>query len=461
MHKTVRFLTITVTLVGIALTAALVSAVAFQAGDSDLAALGSKIAIVLALAMVVYVLPRLARSVRLEASRTDLAFRLTTGGWLFAALLLLVAILSLSTANNLIYLVLAVLASTLIVSIVSTRLSLSLLDVSMRFPDNIFADETAQLVITINNRKRVLPSFSVSVRAARRAEPDPNAPILDKLAFFAVVPPRALARAQVEVRFSRRGVYPVHGFSLSTRFPFGFSESRRVIDAKGEIVVYPKPHPLEDFHHLLPISQGQVESPARGSGSDLYAIRPYTRSDHPHHIDWKATAKTTVLQVREFSRDDDWRTSIALDIGHNSTVTPEMFERAITLTASLIMHFIAEEAEVRLLLGDEDSGFGGTVKHGHFLLSQLARLPFLDGGHGGKIKITSEDVIEHLPWSDSDNEFRVLVTGAPRGSIPSRIWRSTHVVYFEDIVAQFPVEHVERSALPRNDWESGGAPNET
>lgn len=442
MHKTARFLTITATLIGIALTAALISAVAMQAGDSDLAALGSKVAIVLALAMVVYVLPRLAKSVRLEASRTDLAFRLTTGGWLFAAIVLLVAILSLSTANNLIYLVLAVLASTLIVSIVSTRLSLGRLNVSMRYPDNIFVDEAARLEITINNRKRILPSFSLSVRAARRGEP--GVPVLDKLAFFPVVPARASARAQVEVRFPRRGVYPVHGFSLSTRFPFGFSESRHVIDAEGEIVVYPRLRLLDDLFHLLPISQGQIETPARGSGSDLYAIRPYTRSDHPHHIDWKATAKTTILQVREFSRDDDWRTTIALDTSHVGGVTTEIYERAVTLTASLVMHFIDQAAEVRLLLGDQDSGFGGTVRHGHFLLDQLARLPFVDGPRDERDSSMGEGAIEYLSRPDSDHECRILITSAQRGSLPAHIWRATHIIYFEDLIEEWSEEYEPR-----------------
>jgi len=441
MHKTARFVTITATLVGIALTAALVSAVALQAGDSDIAALGAKVAIVLALAMVVYVLPRLARSVRLDAARTDLPFRLTTGGWLFAAIVLLVAILSLSTANNLIYLVLAVLASTLIVSVVSTRLSLSLLTITLRFPDNIFSDDPAQLEVTINNRKRVLPSFSLSVRANRRGDATPAVPGLDKLAFFAVVPARSFARAQFDVRFPRRGVYPVHGFSMSTRFPFGFSESRRVIDAKGEIVVYPKPRPLNDFYHLLPTAQGQIEAPSRGSGIDLYAIRPYSRSDHPHHIDWKATAKTTVLQVREFSRDDDWRITVALDPRSNGNVSPQVFEKAVTLTASLVMHFIGEAAEVRLLLGPEDLGFGGTVKHGHDLLSHLARLPFAEAGKENAVEANSDnDLLERMPLLGADDQFKILITGSPRGSIPARVWRAAHVIYFEDIVDETGAE---------------------
>lgn len=427
MLKTARFVAISATIAGVALIAVLISAVAMRAGDSDLAALGSKIALVLALAMFVYVLPRLARSVKLESSRSDLSFRLTTGGWLFAAILLVVAILSFSTANNLIYLVMAVLASTFIVSIVASRLSLSAMDVALRFPDNIFAEEAALLEITVHNRKRALPSFSLSIAAARQPDGNTSLPALDKLAYFTVVPPGAYARAQFEFRFPRRGVYPVHGFSTSTRFPFGFSESRRLIGANGEIVVYPKPQPLDDFYHLLPISQGQIEAPARGSGSDLYAIRPYSRADHPHHIDWKATAKTTTLMVREFSRDDDWRITVALDSAAASVETAESFERAITLTASLIMHFIGEGAEVRLLLGGDDLGFGGTVKHGHTLLSHLARLTIPE------VHEELKALVERMPYLDADDQFKILLTPEARGTIPARVWRNAHVIYFDDL----------------------------
>ncbi len=428
MQKASRFIPITATLTGVALIAVLFAALVLRAGDSDLAALGSKIALILALGMFIYVLPRLARSVRLEGARTDLSFRLTTGGWLFAAILLVVGILSFSTANNLIYLVMAVLASTFIVSVVASRLSLSSMNATLRYPESIFAEEPARLEITVHNRKRLLPSFSLTVAAA----PQPDAPatpaILDKLAYFAVVPPGAHSRAQFEFRFPRRGVYPVHGFSISTRFPFGFSESRRLIGADGEIIVYPKPHELDDFYHLLPISQGQIETPARGSGSDLYAIRPYSRTDHPHHIDWKATAKTTMLMVREFSRDDDWRVTVALDATAATADVEEKFEKAITLTASLIMHFIGEGAEVRLLMGADDSGFGGAVKHGHRLLGDLARLTIPEASR------EQSALHDRMPSLDADDQFKILITPSVRGTIPASVWRSAHVIYFDDLM---------------------------
>jgi len=461
MKKTARFIVISAILTGAALIAVLVSAVAMQSGDTDLASLGSKIALVLALGMVVYVLPRLARNVRLDGTRAELWFRLTTGGWLFCAILMVVAVLALSTANNLLYLVLAVLSSTLIVSVVASRLSLIAINVRLRFPDHIFAEEPARLEVTLHNRKKLLPSFSLAVSASRQPETQEKASSLDRLAYFAVVPAGAHSRAQLDTRFAKRGVYPVRGFIISTRFPFGFSERRRLIDASGEIIVYPRPHPLDDFYHLLPITQGQIESPARGSGSDLHAIRRYLRPDHPHHIDWKATAKTTQLMVREFSRDDDWRVTIALDTasptgpngtGEADSEFEEKFERAVTLTASLITHFIAEGAEVRLLVGAEDVGFGGTQSHAYKLLGRLARLsPSESSGEPGATDTMT--LVERMPALDADDQFKILITNAPRGTIPARVWRAAHVIYFDDLTEERSIESAENHKPP------GGRPD--
>jgi uncharacterized protein (DUF58 family) len=45
--------------------------------------------------------------------------------------------------------------------------------------------------------------------------------------------------------FPGRGIIAVRGFRISSRFPFGFVERRRVVDANGEIVIYPKLKPLD------------------------------------------------------------------------------------------------------------------------------------------------------------------------------------------------------------------------
>jgi uncharacterized protein (DUF58 family) len=443
MKKTARFIFISALLTGGALVSVVVSIVAMQTGNAEMTSIGSRSALLFAVGMMIYILPRLARNIHFEALRSDLSFKFSTGGWIFLVLLLVVALLAFGTANNLLYLVLALLASTLVVSEVASRLSLNKVDVKLRFPDHIFAREGAHFEITVRNRKRVLPSFSVTISAAPRRGAAEDEAHIDRLAFFAVIPSDAYARARIEIEFPRRGVYPVRGFTISTRFPFGFIERRRHAAASGEVVVYPQPQPLDELLRQISITQGQTESLMRGSSSDLYSIRQYYSTDHPRHIDWKATAKTTRLMVREFTRDDDWRMTIVLDPTRppKSVTSPpagsqedearafaQMFENAMTMTASLAAHFIDAGADVRLIIGDDDLGYGRGRSHCYFMLGRLARLQPANADAGWPSEYLNE-----LPALASDKEFKILITPARREEIPPRALRATELFTFADL----------------------------
>ena len=151
-----------------ALGAAFVSAAAAQIGDYDLASWSSKAALALALGIVVYVVPRLAHNVGLDYLRSSLSLNITNAGWIFCAFVLIVATASLSTGNNLLYLVLAILLATLVVSGLASRLSLSDVGVTLRFPDHIFAGEPVQLEVTLANQKKLFPSFSLTIATTDR-----------------------------------------------------------------------------------------------------------------------------------------------------------------------------------------------------------------------------------------------------------------------------------------------------
>lgn len=480
--KFLRFVVISGLLIASALGAAFVSAAASQAGDFELASLSSKIALALSVGILLYVVPRLARNVRLEFWQSRLLMNVTSAGWVFCAFVLMVVIAALSTGNNLLYMVLSALLATLIISGVASRLSISDVSVSLRFPDHIFAGEPTRLEVVLTNEKGLIPSFSLTVaatdqptaRAARRAlrrrddedsnsdspqadrKPDHQSEPLGDLAYFAILPGGASARTRVTRVFARRGVYAVRGFMLRTRFPFGFVERQRFVEANGEIVVYPHPQPLDDFYHLLPLSHGQIESPHRGSGSDLYAIRQYQPSDHPRHVDWKATARTARLMVREFTRDDDWRVTVALDVcdvrderkgGDEAAKFEEQFERAVVFAASLVTHFMSEGAEVRLITGAEDLGFGNDNEHRYAMLNRLARVALLSPSAAAEVISGASDspraeartlaaewgLLERMPALAGDDEFKILITPAARGTIPARVWRAAHVVYFDDL----------------------------
>lgn len=432
--KSLRFVLISALLTGAAMGAGLIAAVASQIGEYEIAAFSSKTALGLAILIVLYVVPQLARSVQW---RSEYAVQVPNAGLIFCAVILMVTIISLSSGNNLLYLVLAVLLATMIVSVIAARLNLKRLKPSVHYPDHIFAGEAIPFEVTLANQKRFLPAFSLSVDLVeeRPAAKDSSKTIEQKafaLGYFPIIPANAHARMRIERSFGERGIYPVTGFVVSTGFPFGFIEQRRFIEWQSEIVVYPQPKPLGDFGQLPPFLLGRVESRAKGSGSDLYAIRQYLSSDHHHHIDWKATAKTSRLMVREFTRDDDWRVTITFDsqIDEQTAADPDnnqlgqnfgqQFERAITFAASLATYFTESGAEVRLVTAEDDSGFGTSQAHHFGMLRSLAQL-------SPKVSTDGDAPVRDEEWAQGLEIF-ITSKGKPPSSSPT-----THVIRFKDL----------------------------
>jgi uncharacterized protein (DUF58 family) len=166
----------------------------------------------------------------------------------------------------------------------------------------------------------------------------------------------------------------------------------------------------------------------RGAGQDLFSLRDYQAQDDLRHIDWKATARSRKLTVKEFTSEDERRITIELDVRRPITEPvdfEERFERGVVQAASLLKHFIDERAEVRLVLGDEISAYGSGLDHLYKCLKRLAPVkpqtePFFERSASQQGPSRS---------SLADHDFAILLTTALPGSIPARVWRMSHVIY--------------------------------
>src|ERR1700687_1194368 len=152
-------------LVSAGLASALVTILARQSDNYTLSAATAVLSLVIALLMLIFVVPRLAKSARLEVMRLDLPLEITSGGVIFLLILAVVGFAAWNTGNNLLFLVFSLLCSTLFVGGAAARASLRDLIVSARFPDHIFAGEAAPVIVTLRNAKRLLPSFSIFVES--------------------------------------------------------------------------------------------------------------------------------------------------------------------------------------------------------------------------------------------------------------------------------------------------------
>jgi uncharacterized protein (DUF58 family) len=417
-------------------SAAAITVVARRSGDWEMARLGAIASLLFAVLIIIFVVPPLARSARAEAARLDLPLQLTAGGVIFVGVYAVVSFAAWNTGNNLLFLIFSVLSSTLFVAWTAGRASLRDLSLSARFPDHIFAGEAAPVIVTVHNRKRWLPSFSVVVEARNRAETVPPARRKSRraarhvLGYFMYVPRRARVEQRVEQTFARRGRVLVEGFEISTKFPFGFFRLRRRLRARDvEIVVYPKPERASDELHLLPMEAGRMQAARRGAGHDLHSLREYQPRDDMRHIDWKATARQRRLFVREFTAEDERRVHVAFDTSLEDPSSPEArqrFERGVTAAASLLAHFTDERAEVRLTLGPEDGRYGTGREH---LYASLRRLALVEP-QAAEASAREEFWRRVEPAAGVPRAgFCILLTAAAPGTIPAHLWRKSHVIY--------------------------------
>jgi uncharacterized protein (DUF58 family) len=420
--------------------AAAITVVARRSGDWELTRLGAIASLMFAVLIVLFVVPPLARSARAEATRLDLSFQVTGGGVIFVCVYAVVAFAAWNTGNNLLFLVFSVLTSTLFVALSAARASLRDLVVTARFPDHIFAGDPSPVIVTLNNKKRLLPSLSIMVEARERSADAAGHGLLRRrrprelkraLAYFMYVPHRARVEQRIEQTFAQRGRVRVTGFEISTRFPFGFFRLRRRLRARDvEIVVYPKPEGLGDELHLLPIDAGQLEAERRGAGHDLHSLREYQPRDDVRHIYWKATARQGRLIVREFTAEDERRVHVVLDpfvvAGDGATEARARFERAVTQAASLVSHFIAERAEVRLSVGEDGARYGVGREH---LYASLRCLALVEPRPAEPDSTAHAEFWHRIEPASTGAGYVILVTTAPRGTIPADLWRKSHAIH--------------------------------
>ncbi len=257
-------------------------------------------------------------------------YRITRGGFLFTFAIVVVGVAAIVSANNLLFLIVAAMLATLLVSGLVSRLCLAGLELDFQVPEHVAASRTVPGRLFVRNQKWLMPSFSVRIEAVR----DRHSPVLKSGVYFPLIPAGTAIDAPVEVRFPKRGTYRQNSFAFSTSFPFGFLEKSARVTLSRETLVYPSIDPRPGFEDLFLGIAGEIETHYRGLGKDFYRIRPYEAFESARHVDWKASAHVGSLQIREFAREEEQTVEVFLDrdIGLGSDA---WFEHAIDCCAFL------------------------------------------------------------------------------------------------------------------------------
>jgi uncharacterized protein (DUF58 family) len=376
----VRFLLAIVGLM-LAFGAALFSTVSREAGNFWGTLILASVALLLATFVGLTTVPYLARRVVASRVREAMDYDVTRAGTIYILISVVIGIAAINTGNNLLYVVVAALLSAILVSGAASALVLRRLQLDVRLPEHVFAGRPMLARLLLGNTSSWVPSFSVRVvpakrkskdhwgweastfgwprnrapqeqwlrlpdRRLRRVREEAGKPILEESVYFPFLAPGQELRADIEMTFPARGRYCEKNFGLATRFPFAFLMKTRQVNLAREVIVYPEVESTEQFLEVLPMVTGEFETFVRGRGNDLYLIRDYMPDDSARHVDWKATARTGALKVREFSREDERKLRVVFDNPAPGVLPPAVYERAVRLAASLGWYFHHEDVEV-------------------------------------------------------------------------------------------------------------------
>ena len=415
----------------VALLLALFSAASAEIGNVWMAGGAALLALGLAGWVAVAIVPKLARRTSLRWLVYQVDYRLTREGIVYLGVVVVLVLAAVNTGNNLLFMILACLLAGILISGVLSRVVLTGLELKFELPEHIFAEQPLLATVELTNEKEWWPSFSLRVVGQRGKTP---AQILTRPVYFPHIPRRGAARQKVELYFPRRGVYRQDAFGIRTKFPFGFLEKTRRVDSEMEVVVYPRVEPTEEFYEILPLLTGEMVSYYRGRGHDLYSIRDYQNTDSARYVDWKASAKTGALKVREFAREDERRVTIVLDpfIGSpredlgrlGEAELGERFERAVSLAACIAWHFFELNSVMQLRT---DRFATPMTAAAEIIYEALRELAFIEPNYsamGGAF-------LDNL---DGDTDiFKIIVTRRMQRSIPSALWSSSYFIFIDSL----------------------------
>ncbi len=258
----------------------------------------------------------------------------------------LVLAMAWNTGANLLYLVFAGLASFQIISFILGRMVLRGLHVVRDAPDAVHQGEACPVTVRIENQKHLLGAMSLRLEHVEK----PGV----SLGYVYRVPRRQAAIIRVDEFFGRRGVHALPQMALVSRFPFGLSESRVVIEDEQSVVVYPRVRAVRTARMDTTAPGGAVTKRFQSEGDEFFSLRDYSPGDDIRRISWRVSARFGHLVVKELEAQSVRHVLFVLDTScppDESMDSPDFdarFEEIIELAASLAVTVLNRTYSVSL-----------------------------------------------------------------------------------------------------------------
>lgn len=275
------------------------------------------------------------------------------------------AVVSLVTGNNLLYLLLSVLLAHWLVAVVAGAVNLRGLDVRRELPADLFAGVEARGRLVVRSRRRAGAARSVEVRELDLGEARGVA---------ARVGPGCEAGVPVGWRFAHRGEAWLGRVRLASSWPWGLVVAQREVDLTSVVRIAPRPANtrVRGRSGGAGYMGGSTRAGSRGLG-DLEGLRDYVPGDPLARVHWPTTARTgrPVVVLRGVERS----TRVLVEVPE---LTGEAWERALEVATGQVLDGFAARREVGLRVAGRVWPPGAGTTWRRTLLDALTQAPRRD-----------------------------------------------------------------------------------
>ncbi len=213
------------------------------------------------------------------------------------------------------------------------------LAVSRDAPVRMMAGECVAVEVQLANRKRILPSWMMSVRD--RAETVSE--VIEPEVLFVRVPRGGKQVSAYQLSLAVRGRATLGPVEVHSRFPLGIVDRGLQFDLPAQILVYPRIGRLtQSWRRLTETTHTSSQSARQSShaADTFHTLRDYHSGDDPRTIHWRTSARRNELMVREFRDQRDTPVVLLLDAWRGPSTSPrdDLMELAISFAATVCVH---------------------------------------------------------------------------------------------------------------------------
>ena len=284
------------------------------------------------------------------------------GRW-YVALTIAIGFAAINTGNNLLFLVLGLMLSSIIVSGILSETSLRGVRVERRLPVSASVGADALIALVARNGKPRAPSFGLTVR-------EKSGDVAGR-GLSLVLGPGRMEETSYRFTPARRGVHRFVLLEVATRAPFGLFEKARPLSAPAELIVFPRRISPPALEPRQLAREGERSTGRAGHGLEMHALRDYRPGEDARSIHWRSSARAGKLIGVD--REQERRRQVCVVLDHRRAAGPAL-ETAVERAAALFERELDSGAEVSLALCGDRLAAGSGERHRVAGLTMLALL---------------------------------------------------------------------------------------